>query len=301
MSAATLLYSRDGRLRAPIRIVAFVVASVLAFAVVQGLLYPLLVLGTGLTGTQTSLEQAMFVIALLLAHLAMFRWIERDRSWPFVWMGDEAARPRPIAVGLTIGAACIAIPSLLLLAAGLLRIERVEGSVGWMETAWRSAVFLLPAAMAEELMIRGYPFAVLRETVGARGALLGTSLVFGVMHAWNPGANILSILLVTLAGLFLGGVVLVTQSLYAATVAHFAWNWVMAGFLHTPVSGLSEFAPAGYRLTDAGPDWITGGPWGPEGGIGAAVGMSAGLWYLFSRPGAGRLLQRFTSREERQA
>lgn len=300
MSAASFLYDSDGRLRAPIRIVAFVVASVLAFALVQGLLYPLLVLSAGLAGRQPSLEQTMFVVALLLAHVAMFAWIERGRSWPFVRMGGDAARPRPLLAGVTIGALCIAIPSLLLLAVGLLRIERVEGATGWFATAWRSAALLLPAAVAEELMIRGYPFAVLRDAIGARGALLGTSMVFGLMHAGNPGANVMSILLVTLAGLFLGGVVLATGSLYAAMGAHFAWNWVMAGFLHTPVSGLTDTAPAGYRLTDAGPDWITGGPWGPEGGVGAALGMSAGLWYLFGHSGTGRLWRRLAGREERQ-
>jgi hypothetical protein len=31
---------------------------------------------------------------------------------------------------------------------------------------------------------------------------------------------------------------------------------------------------------DNGPDWATGGSWGPEGGAGAALGMIVGLWLL---------------------
>ena len=302
MSAAELIHDRDGRLRAPIRIAAFIIAGVLAFAAVQGLLYPLLALGAGLTGTRPSFGPTMFVVALLVTHLAMFKWIERGRSWSYVWMGETATRPRPLVRGAIIGALAIAIPSALLVATGMLRVEATSGGTPqWFETAWRSAAILLPAAAAEELMIRGYPFAVLREAVGSRMALIGTSVVFGLLHAWNPGATAMSIALVMLAGLFLGGVVLATQSLYAATLAHFAWNWAMAGFLHTPVSGLNEFAPAGYRITDSGPDWITGGPWGPEGGVGAALGMGAGLWYLFARPSTGKLWQRLARREERQA
>ena len=65
-----------------------------------------------------------------------------------------------------------------------------------------------------------------------------------------------------------------TKSLYAAWMAHFAWNWTMAVVFHTAVSGYPMEAP-GYRYVDAGPDWATGGDWGPEGGIPAALGMGA--------------------------
>jgi hypothetical protein len=85
-----------------------------------------------------------------------------------------------------------------------------------------------------------------------------------------------------LAGIFLGGVVLVTRSLYAAWMAHFSWNWTMAVLLHIPVSGLATETPD-YRTLDAGPDWATGGAWGPEGGVGAALGILGGIGYLFVR------------------
>ena len=52
---------------------------------------------------------------------------------------------------------------------------------------------------------------------------------------------------------------------YAAWAAHFAWNWTMAVVFHVAVSGLPLESP-GYRYVDAGPDWATGGSWGPEGG-----------------------------------
>jgi hypothetical protein len=56
----------------------------------------------------------------------------------------------------------------------------------------------------------------------------------------------------------------------------------MAVLLHIPVSGLETETPD-YRTIDAGPDWATGGPWGPEGGGGAALGMLGGLAYLVAR------------------
>jgi uncharacterized protein len=87
---------------------------------------------------------------------------------------------------------------------------------------------------------------------------------------------------VTLAGFFLAAVLYVTRSLYAAWTAHLAWNWTMAVIFHAAVSGYPMEAP-GYRYVDAGPDWATGGPWGPEGGLPAGLGMCAGIAYLLIR------------------
>jgi hypothetical protein len=62
-------------------------------------------------------------------------------------------------------------------------------------------------------------------------------------------------------------------------MAHFAWNWTMAVLFHTAVSGYPFESPR-YRYVDAGPDWATGGSWGPEGGIPAGLGMIGGMAFL---------------------
>ena len=64
-------------------------------------------------------------------------------------------------------------------------------------------------------------------------------------------------------------------------MAHFAWNWVMAVPLHAPVSGL-RFESPGYSAIVTGPEWLSGGSWGPEGGLFAVLGMVAGLGYLYT-------------------
>jgi membrane protease YdiL (CAAX protease family) len=162
-----------------------------------------------------------------------------------------------------------------------LRIDAApDGS--WWGAAGRAAAMLLPAAFFEELFIRGYAFSVLRRMAGWKLALIVTSVVFGLLHAGNPGASAESILSVTVAGFFLGAVFLATGSLYAAGAAHFAWNWTMAGLLHTPVSGLAVPSPD-YKTVDAGPDWLTGGTWGPESGVAAVASMFAVLFYLYAR------------------
>lgn len=222
----------------------------------------------------------MLVIGLVLAHATMLRGIDK-RPWAAVGLEAGAARPRVLIQGWLLGALTILVPSLVLLGTGWLAVRpSIQGS--WWLAAVQVSLFLLPAALGEELFSRGYIFATLREWLGWPVALLLTSIAFGLLHLANPGADMRSVTMVVLAGIFLGAVLLVTGSLYAAWMAHWAWNWIMAVPLHVVVSGLPLARPD-YQVVDAGPDWITGGSWGPEGGAGAAAGMLIGLAYLYSR------------------
>ena len=219
-------------------------------------------------------------VGLFLATAICVRLLD-GRQWDYVWLGRSAARPRLLGLSALIGAAAIAIPSLLLLAAGELRsVPSRPGS--WSEAAALTFANLLPAAAGEELLLRGYLFAVLREAIGWRWTLIWTSVVFGLLHMNNPGVDAESVLLVILAGFFLGSILLATKSLYAAIMVHFGWNWMMAAGLHTAVSGIPVLAPD-YRIIDAGPDWLTGGAWGPEGGFAAALSMFVAVIYIYGR------------------
>ena len=146
----------------------------------------------------------------------------------------------------------------------------------------RITVVLVPSALAEELICRGYLLTVVRDRVGVRWAVLLTSLMFGLLHLSNPGATAESVALVTLAGIFLAAVRVVLESLYAAWMAHLAWNWVMAVPLHAAVSGVRFEAPE-YQAVTTQPAWVSGGAWGPEGGLMAGLGMISGLAYLYTR------------------
>ena len=226
----------------------------------------------------------LMVFAFLGAHAVMLR-IER-RGWDYVWMGRSAARPVVLAAGLLIGALAVGVPSAILIGIGWLDVTDAPGA--WADHVFPLMMFLIPAAFVEELMMRGYVLAVLREALGARWALMLTSVTFGVLHAYNANASARALALVSIAGIFLGVIVLEKQSLFAATVAHFAWNATLAILLRAPLSG--EELPGGdYRVIDGGPDWATGGAWGPEGGAGAIAGMLVAAAVLLRSRRAGAL------------
>lgn len=287
MNARAWVFAADGRLRAPWRILIFLAATFCSGLVASTFLAPAIAWLYGVSGLRVSSDGWVIVAALLGGHIVSVRYVD-NRPWSDVWLDRYAARPALLARGFLLGGLAIAIPILLLLSVGWLAI-RPNLDASLLTAGVRVTMLLLPAALYEELATRGYIFATLRDVIGWRSALLAMSLVFGLLHLRNPGASGESVGLVILAGVFLGVVVIATRSLYAAWMAHFAWNWTMAVLFHTAVSGLPLESPD-YRVVDAGPDWITGGVWGPEGGAAGGLGMLGGLAYLYARRNARRRL-----------
>lgn len=279
MNAEGLVFTPERKLRAPWRLLLFIVvlvATLIVAAVIEAAIDGLF----ARAGYTLLVSEWAVPVALIAATWVMLKWVD-GRSWEYVGLDRGAARPRKLAEGSAMGLLPIAVPSLVLLLAG--QLSAVPSHPGsWWSAAGISLANLFPAAFGEELLLRGYIFAVLRETVGWKWTLISTSIVFGLLHVWNPGSDAQSITIVMMAGFFLGAVYLATRSLWAATMAHFVWNWFMAAGLHSPVSGLPVSTPD-YRVVDSGPDWLTGGSWGPEGGFAAALGMFAVLIYLHSR------------------
>ena len=283
---ARWLFARPGRLRAPWRLFLYGLALFAGYAIAMGLLYPPLMWIARRVTPRPSLESWLLLAATLAAHVLVLRGVDRQ-SLADVGLSRAAARPALLIAGALLGAAAIGLPCAVLLVGGELRA--VPAPVGdWFSVAASLAVFLAPAALWEELLVRGYPLLVLRESVGAPLAVLLTSLVFGALHLQNPNATVASAAVVAFAGVFLGVIRYATGSLWAAFAAHLAWNWTLAGGFHAAVSGL-PFPTPDYRVVDAGPVWLTGGPWGPEGGAAAVAGMCGALALLWWRsPGLQR-------------
>jgi membrane protease YdiL (CAAX protease family) len=260
------------------QIIAFYVITFLTLGILE--VTGEITLGPGKLRSQEILFQWISLASVVLATWIMLRRVDK-LPWSTVGLDRAAASPQLLGKGFALGALTIGVASLILLGTGMMRIDQTLPGSWWGE-AWRSTLVFLPAAFFEELFIRGYVFAVLRRAGGWKLALILTSVVFGLLHAWNPNPDAESILAVIVAGFFLGAIFLATRSLYATGVAHFAWNWVMSGALHIAVSGVPSRDPD-YRVVETGPDWLTGGPWGPEGGLAAVAAMFVVLFYLYGR------------------
>ena len=306
MSATALFLSAQGRLRSGWRAVLFLLLFTTFAEIAQVIVaIPAMLLPArdagAIVASEIPLTWVSVVAAGLAAHLVMLVFVDRT-GWEYVGLGSRAVSTPRIAGGFALGALAIGIPCIILFALGWLGMvaEPGRGSAAWRELATVLAV-LVPAAFAEELLVRGYLLSALADGMGRLWALLATSIAFALMHAKNPGMEPGALVVVGLAGIFLGAVRFATSSLYAAWAAHLAWNVVLGVLLHALVSG-TTMAGAGWRTLDTGPDWATGGAWGPEGGVAAAGGLLVATWYLIGRrrARAGGLLFT-TSRSEPEA
>jgi len=291
-----LFVGDGGGPRTPWRVAIFLAATFVAGVLVTGVVHPVLA-WTPLVALarqwRVPLDQLGALLALLAGTYAALRLADGQRhaAWDRVGLGRRAFSPRALAVGGAAGLLAILVPSALLLAAGRLGLERQPEIESWAHSARVTVLVLAPAALVEELAMRGYLLSALRDGLRAPGAVAVTSVVFALLHLFNPGPTITSTAVVALAGVFLATVRLATGSLVAAWVAHFAWNFAQAALLHAPVSGLALPTP-GYRLVDRGPAWLTGGAWGPEGGLAAAAGMLVATFLLVWRPRRPQRLRR---------
>lgn len=272
--AGRLLWSEDGRLRSGWRILLFAGLLALlamlggtALALVRGIPEPL----------RAPLESGVMLAAAVAAGAVMLRRADGRRA------GALGYHLRPAAVreageGLALGVVMLAVVVVALAAAGMLAFPPDEGAGLGRWAAWQLgalAWFALPAA-AEEALFRGYAFQALVEGVGAVGATLGLSALFALAHAANPNVGAFALLNIFLAGVLLSLVYLRTRSLWTATGVHLGWNWAMAGAFDLPVSGLEIMDAPLYDAVERGPDWLTGGAFGPEGGLAGTAAFLLG-------------------------
>ncbi len=271
------------------RLLAFAGITVVAGIVVPAVLYPAVRAAHAVVGGAFLGADAMTCIATIVATAITVRIF--GESWRLsTRLGADALGAWPLLGGIASGWFAIAAPTGLLIWMGALRLVPAEQGSWWVG-AGLAASILVPAALSEELVLRGYAFTLLQRAWGVRAAVAGTSLAFGLLHLFNPGVTVQAILCVTLAGVFLALVRLAFNSLWAAWLAHFAFNFVQVAVFHTPVSGLAVPQPY-YRTVSAGPVWLTGGAWGPEAGAAAALGMLGVSFLLAIRAGWVRVRRR---------
>ncbi|MBT2484330.1 MULTISPECIES: CPBP family intramembrane glutamic endopeptidase [unclassified Microbacterium] len=238
----------------------------------------------------SSLENpvASLVIGPLLAAAMM---------WLYVWVGirfekrsvaevDPRAGVRHLQWGIAGGVTLAAVTI------GLLALFGVYQITGWGSVTGALAVvgMMCAVAVAEEVFFRGVVFRLLRSRWGVIVALIVSSAIFGLLHLINPGASLNGALAVAIeAGLMLGAAYLLTGSLWLAIGLHFGWNVAIGGIFGTVVSG-SDASDSLFTATTAGPDWLTGGSFGPEASIVAIVVCSvATVAFLFAAHHRSRL------------
>ncbi|MFO7617832.1 MAG: type II CAAX endopeptidase family protein [Bacteroidales bacterium] len=144
---------------------------------------------------------------------------------------------------------------------------------GYRIDGWNNPYLILPAlimsiqaGIVEEIFTRGVLFRIVEEWTGTWLSVLVSALVFGFMHIWNPNATVFSSLSIALtAGVILALLYVITRKLWVPIGLHIGWNLTLGGIYGAPVSGTKTTGLL--QATLEGPEWLTGGAFGPEASI----------------------------------
>lgn len=195
------------------------------------------------------------------------------------WLPPRASGAA-LARGMVIGCAMAGVALMVAMAAGGAGIAVSGAPVpAYLRAAGPLLAGLACAALAEELLFRGFPLARLAEPMGKVPASILLAVLFAVAHLRNPDVSALALLNIALASLVLSAAFFTPGGLPLAWGVHWGWNGGLAAGADAPVSGLSFHMPA-IEFDTGRTAWVTGGGFGPEGGIAATVAMALALIWL---------------------
>jgi len=251
--------------------IVYLVVSVLAFVPFIPILKILPLDSSG--GELESSANLIFVfflnISFIVAGWITTKWIEH-RPPALLGMNFWPSSVKEFLVGVSIGVANFSVVLVILALLG-------EVSMRWSGIAANDldifgfyfAVYLL-FAMIEEVINRGYLFQTLCEGIGKAKAAVIISLIFSLIHIFNPEFSILAGVFLFVHGLLYAIAYLKTRSLWTPIGLHIAWNFAQGPIAGMQVSGTS--VESSFFLTEAGgPDVLTGGSFGIEGGLVAII------------------------------
>jgi membrane protease YdiL (CAAX protease family) len=247
----------------------FVIA---AFAAVYLLFFrseiPYLLLDLGINA-DLALNALPHFTAAVAALLFVARFVERKSASTFI--GFDGWK-RNFGIGLAIGLLLIV---LLLAGLAIVGAPRLRWAPAPLVSLVLTVFTLLIAAAYEELLFRGYPMQALAQGIGARWAAALMSALFGLIHASNPNVSAIGIINTVIAGLMLSAAYFKVRSLWLPFGIHAAWNISLGVVLGFSLSGIDLVSL--WKSTVDGPPALTGGFYGPEGGILGTLVFGAGL------------------------
>ncbi len=196
-----------------------------------------------------------------------------------LWFHPRAMRE--LGMGLLVGFLMMSGIFIVLLASGYAQIGWLDRSPGEITvTVLYAATFFSIAAAGEEVLFRGYVFQTMSQGITVLPSIMIMSAFFGIGHLNNPNASALSTANVVLAGIWLSFAYQKTRSLWLPFGLHMAWNFTQTTIYGFPTSGMTFRDQRLWSATVAGPEWITGGAFGPEGSVLATLALILGTWYI---------------------
>lgn len=198
-------------------------------------------------------------LALLTAYALSVRLLEGRSA---AELGLRKGLPL-LFVGAFLGLLLIGAVYVILWCMGLATFARGTGFDGLLG----ALVVMFAAAVLEELLFRAVLFRIAEEAFGTTAAVVVSAIAFGLVHALNPGATLVSSTAVALeAGVMFSLAYVLTRNLWLPIGIHMSWNFAEGSLFGARVSGYGE-PHALFKTTLSGPQLLTGGNFGPEASV----------------------------------
>ncbi len=213
-----------------------------------------------------------------------------------------------LSIGCLIGFFIITVNYTVIYILGYINIEGFFIGTGvysfFVEMIGRFVGFFA-VAVTEEVFVRGYLLVNIAETIKIKNistntsiiiALTVTSILFGLLHYFNANATIISSINLMFIGFLFGYAFVASGSLALPIGLHFAWNFTQAQIFGLNVSGFPPLVSM-FRSSISGDAEITGGNFGPEGGLLIIISVLIGLFLinLFSNEQYSKKISKFVN------
>ncbi|MDZ7716537.1 MAG: type II CAAX endopeptidase family protein [Balneolaceae bacterium] len=229
---------------------------------------------------------SVWVAAIILDHRPI---LDYGLGWDSTWKKE-------LGLGILFGTSAMGAIFLVAWSADWLTVT----GYGWERSSsipyglWLITYFMAMAIIGfyEELLFRGYQilnlaegfqFLKKRPLYPCLLAVGLSSIAFALMHAGNANASLMSTVNIAIGGAVLAVPYIYTGRLALSIGLHFSWNVVQGGIFGFAVSG-TPFRGSLIQAQNQGAEYITGGAFGPEGGLlgllGLALILGLCLWYV---------------------
>lgn len=168
-----------------------------------------------------------------------------------------------VLAGMAMALSLYAVGFFLSWVLGAIEVVDVQVDFKGLLLSW---LLMLLVALSEEIALRSFVLgSMLHVGMNRFVALILSSLLFSLLHLFNPNFTFLPFLNIFLAGLLLGASYIYTRNLWFPISLHLFWNWIQ-GLLGFQVSG-NAFGASLITLRLPEDNLINGGEFGFEGSL----------------------------------
>lgn len=171
--------------------------------------------------------------------------------------------------GAGIGVIMYALTFLIALASGSVSIKL--NPQGFMPIILLFLVGYIIQGASEELLVRGYLMVTVARDYKPWIAIIFSSTMFSVLHAFNVGVSILALVNIFLFGILMGVYVFKRGNIWGACAIHSFWNFAQGNIFGSFVSGNSATPSVFLMEYDPSRQLANGGIFGLEGGAAATI------------------------------